>query len=131
VILLPVSERNGQHRQPPTLAALIEDVMAEDRVTLEAISKRSGVPLATIGAWRKGTRGQVRGPAPVMLRKLAKGLRRPEPMVFEAAGRTYPNEPDDVRERRHMHLYRDLSEREKRIVDEHMRVLMRSREPTS
>jgi transcriptional regulator with XRE-family HTH domain len=123
-----VSDRENRHR-PPTLASLINDVMAEDRVTLEAISKRSGLPIATIGAWRNGTRGTVRGPAPAILRKLARGLRRPESMVFDAVGRTYQgNESGDTRERRHMHLYRDLTDREKRIVDEHMRLLARTRE---
>lgn len=120
--------RGVSTQSPRTLSDLILQVCNEDGVTYQQIADRSGLRLSTIGAWAVGTRGTQRPPAPDKLRQLATGLRRPEAQVFEAAGRNYPSPDADVRERRHLHRYRELTEREKWLVDQHMQSIVESRE---
>lgn len=111
-----------------TLGDLINQVRKNDGVTLEQIAERSGIPLSTIGAWAIGTRGARRPPAPEMLKKLAKGLSRPETTVFEAAGRVHPSRLDgDKAEGVYIaQLYGELSEEDKQLARD-MLLAMRRR----
>lgn len=113
-----------------SLADLIQQVRREDDVTLETIARRSGIALSTIGAWALGTRGTRRPPSPEMLVKLAKGLQRPEVVVFEAAGVVHPSrlapegEADGVYIAR---LYGDLSDEDKALAREMLQAMWRRR----
>lgn len=103
-----------------TLADLIQQVKAEDDVTLDTIARRAGLPLATVGSWATGTRGNRRPPAEESLRKLAVGLRRPEVQVFEAAGRIHPSRisGDEAEGLYIARIYGELDERDREVARE-------------
>lgn len=112
----------------PTLADLINQVRHEDGVTLETIARRAGIPLSTIGAWSVGTRGARRAPSTDLLDKLAKGLQRPAPVVYEAAGRIHPSrlDSDEAAGIYIARLYGELSERDKELAREFLLTMRRS-----
>lgn len=102
-------------------------------MTLETIARRGGLPLATVGAWATGFRGARRPPSVEALRKLAKGLNRPETVVFEAAGRVHPSrvESAEAESIYIARLYGELSERDKELAREFLLAMRkRSREDT-
>lgn len=113
-----------------TLAGYIRSVRDDDpSLTLEAIARRGGLPLATVGAYATGARGALRPPSPDALTKLAKGLRRPPAEVFEAAGRTYPKaeQEGDLVSRRWTALGRDLTEEDRAVAEAMLRAFRRER----
>lgn len=114
----------------PSLAAYIRAVMDDEPgLTLTSIARRSGLPLATVSAWANGTRGSARPPAPDSLRRLARGLRRPEHEVFEAAGRTHRDsttEPDRTA-RKWASLGRDLTDEDRAVAEAMLRAFRRER----
>lgn len=113
-----------------TLADLINQVRAEDNVTLEAIANRGGLSLSTVGAWAVGTRGSRRPPRTEMLVKLAKGLRRPETVVFEAAGRVHPSRlsSEEAEGLFIARLYGELTDRDRELVREFILTMRRNPE---
>lgn len=115
--------------QTSTLATYIRQVRDDEPgLTLEAISRRSGIPLATVGAWATGARGGKRPPSEDMLRKLAKGLRRPEQEVFEAAGRAWRHaNPEDATSRKWAALGRDLTDEDRAVAEAMLRAFRRER----
>lgn len=117
------------HDMEPSLAALIQRVRDEEQVTLEAIARRAGLPLATVGAWATGARGAKRAPSAELLRKLAKGLRVPEREVFAAAGRVYRDDDtdDDATSRKWAALGRDLSPEDRAVAEAMLRAFRRER----
>lgn len=117
-------------QEPPTLAAYIRAVRDDDpSLTLEAIARRAGLPLATVGAYATGARGARRPPSPEALTKLATGLRRPPAEVFAAAGRTHPDAgavPDRTG-RRWAALGRDLTDEDRAVAEAMLRAFRRER----
>ena len=100
----------------------------EPGLTLDAIARRSGIPLATVGAWANGTRGGKRPPSEDLLRKLAKGLRRPESEVFEAAGRAWRDGAvEDATGRKWAALGRDLTDEDRAVAEAMLRAFRRER----
>ena len=101
----------------PDLADLIKRVMDDDHVTQTEIATRSGINVKTINAWVNRQRGVARPPAADVLRKLARGLRRPPNEVFEHAGRAVPGSDESTRERTVLNAYRDLDDRDRETVE--------------
>jgi transcriptional regulator with XRE-family HTH domain len=106
------------------MAALITRVLDEKQWTLSQLAKRSGLPTSTLHSWKSGDRAQgSRGPSPDKLRQLAEGAGLTVAEVFEAAGRKVPEPMGDEEERRFLHLYRTLSEEDRRVLEATMRAM--------
>jgi len=67
------------------LTRLVRAVMAEHDMTLDAVARRGGLPLSTVGAYHSGAISGDR-PREETLRKLAKGLGIPASDLLDAAG---------------------------------------------
>lgn len=107
-----------------TLAELIHRVIIEDGVSISAIARRANLRRSTVSSWARGTRAVVRPPDHARLRQLAVGLRRPQAMVFAAAGLPDPGYPaDDVDELAVLGLYRELPEVDRRLALQILRAL--------
>lgn len=117
--------------EPPTtlprvdeLAALITRVMDEKQWTLSTLARRSGLSLSTLHSWKQGERGTgSRGPSPDKLRQLAQGAGLTVAEVFDAAGRKVPEPMEDEEERRFVHLFRELSGADRKVLEATMRAL--------
>lgn len=67
------------------LTRLVRAVIAERDMTLDAVARRAGLPLSTVGAYHSGAISGAR-PREETLRKLAVGLGIPAADLLEAAG---------------------------------------------
>jgi transcriptional regulator with XRE-family HTH domain len=107
-----------------SLADLIRQVIAEDGVTVTSIARNANLHRSTVSAWATGTRGAIRPPDPEALRRLARGLRRPESMVLAAAGvQLPPTSPADLGEVTVLALYRALRAPDRRLAEQILRIM--------
>lgn len=115
------------------LPSLIERVMRDRQWTLSTLAHRCGIAVSTLHAWKAGERGTgSRGPSPALLRKFAEGAGLTVAEVFEAAGRQVPAPMPDEEERRFLHLYRELSADDRKVIEATMRAMTdRTRQSTS
>lgn len=106
------------------LAELIERVMREKDWSLTVLARRSGLSTSTLHSWKSGDRATgSRGPGPDKLRQLAQGAGLTVAEVFEAAGRHVPAPLDDEEERRFLHMFRTLTNADRKVIEATMQAM--------
>lgn len=113
-----------------TLAELIQQVINEDGVSITDIARRANLRRSTVSSWASGTRAALRPPDQDRLCQLAVGLRRPQAVVFAAAGLPcHPPMGDDLDELVVVGLYRELPEPDRRLALQILRAMAASADP--
>ncbi|MFE5334151.1 helix-turn-helix domain-containing protein [Embleya sp. NPDC056575] len=102
--------------QSPDLSALLKHAMAKTGATQADISRRTGIPPATLSAWLRRTR---RATDSDLLRALAEksGLGLTVREVHEAAERPMPNPVGEEKAKQLLRLFGELTEAEQRVVE--------------
>lgn len=107
-----------------SLANLIRQVIAEDGVTVTTIARKANLHRTTVSAWATGTRGAIRPPDLESLRRLARGLGRPESAVLSAAGvQAAQPVPADLGEVTVLALYRELGAPDRRLAEQILQIM--------
>ncbi|MDH6111948.1 hypothetical protein P3T36_006869 [Kitasatospora sp. MAP12-15] len=109
---------------PEDLSALLVRALAEVGRNQSWLAKETSIPLPTINAWVKRTRGGEGRIDPDRLRLIANvlpGVTVAE--IFEAAGRRVPGPLDEERERKLLRLYRALPTASQRMLVEQAEML--------
>ncbi|WP_441251149.1 helix-turn-helix domain-containing protein [Kitasatospora sp. McL0602] len=107
------------------LAALITRALADLGRSQTWLAKETGIPLPTLNAWVRRTRGGDGRIDPERLRGLAAVLPVTVAEVFTAAGRRAPAELDEEREKKLLKLYRGLPVSSQRALIQQAEALAR------
>lgn len=111
-------ERSTEQAPGEDLAALLQRVLAEADISQRELSRRTGIPVATLSAWMTRRRGQAGGIDPAVLRQLAEGVRGFATVaeIFEAAGRVVPAELDEARKDRLLKYFYAMDAQQQRAL---------------
>jgi transcriptional regulator with XRE-family HTH domain len=124
---------NDSTRERESLSALLERVTEQHGLTQKGLAEASGVPLATLNAWRSGRRTpRNSADSKEQLRSLAQHLPGVTvAQLFESIGQQVPGEASPEAEARTLALYRNLSSGRRRVVDQLVETLASEERTTS